>query len=78
MTAEAASGHVHRATGPVATGRVLQVSVSPGGVPKLPIERAWVGRFGLEGDKHSEPTVHGGPHRAVCLFGIEVIERLQA
>ena len=63
---------------PIATGRVLQVSVSPGGVPKLPVERAWVGPFGLDGDKHSEPTVHGGPHRAVCLFGIEVIERLQS
>jgi len=57
---------------------VLQVSVSAGGVPKLPVERSWVGPFGLEGDGHSEPTVHGGPHRAVCLFGIEVIERLQS
>ena len=63
---------------PIATGRVLQVSVSAGGVPKLPVGRAWVGPFGLDGDKHSEPTVHGGPHRAVCLFGIEVIERLQS
>ena len=63
---------------PIATGRVLQVSVSPGGVPKLPVGRAWVGPLGLDGDKHSEPTVHGGPHRAVCLFGIEVIERLQS
>jgi MOSC domain-containing protein YiiM/GNAT superfamily N-acetyltransferase len=57
---------------------VLQVNVSPGGVPKLPVERAWVGRLGLEGDAHREQTVHGGPHRAVCLFAIEVIERLQA
>jgi len=62
----------------IAAGRVLQVSVSAGGVPKLPVERAWVGPLGLDGDKHSEPTVHGGPHRAVCLFGIEVIERLQS
>jgi len=62
---------------PIATGRVLQVSISSGGVPKLPVERAWVSTLGLEGDKHSENTVHGGPHRAVCLFGMEVIERLQ-
>ena len=62
----------------IATGRVLQVSVSPGGVPKLPVERAWVGHLGLEGDKHREDTVHGGPHRAVCLFAMEVIERLHA
>lgn len=60
------------------TGRVLQVNVSSGGVPKLPVEHAWVSRLGVEGDAHSERTVHGGPHRAVCLFGIEAIERLQS
>ncbi|HUP83658.1 MAG TPA: GNAT family N-acetyltransferase [Candidatus Limnocylindria bacterium] len=59
-------------------GRVVQVSVSGGGVPKRAVERAWVNRLGLEGDAHRENTVHGGPHRAVCLFGIEVIERLQS
>ena len=59
-------------------GRVLQVNVSAGGVPKHPVERAWVSRLGLEGDAHRENTVHGGPHRAVCLFAIEVIERLQS
>ena len=62
----------------LATGRVLQVNVSPGGVPKLPVGSTWVGPYGLEGDKHREFTVHGGPHRAVCLFGMEAIERLQA
>ena len=46
-------------------GRVLQVSVSPGGVPKQPVERAWVGEYGLEGDRQRHDTVHGGPHRAV-------------
>jgi len=60
------------------TGRVLQVNVSTGGVPKLPVAEAWVNRLGLAGDGHSERTVHGGPHRAVCLFGVEAIERLQA
>ena len=59
-------------------GRVLQVNVSGGGVPKRPIERAWVGTFGLRGDQHAERTVHGGPHQAVCLYGIEAIERLQS
>jgi len=62
----------------LATGRVLQVNVSAGGVPKLPVERAFVNRFGLEGDRHNDFTMHGGPHRAVCLFAMEVIERLQA
>jgi MOSC domain-containing protein YiiM/GNAT superfamily N-acetyltransferase len=59
-------------------GRVLQVSVSPGGVPKQPVERAWVGEYGLEGDRQRHDTVHGGPHRAVALLGIEAIERVQA
>ncbi|MEO6350535.1 MAG: GNAT family N-acetyltransferase, partial [Candidatus Limnocylindrales bacterium] len=63
---------------PGASGRVLQVNVSGGGVPKGHVDKAWVGRFGLTGDRHSEDTVHGGPHRAVCLFAMEVIERLQA
>jgi MOSC domain-containing protein YiiM/GNAT superfamily N-acetyltransferase len=61
-----------------ADGRVMQVNVSAGGVPKLPVERAWVGRLGLAGDGHRDRTEHGGPHRAVCLFAIEAIERLQA
>src|SRR2546422_10691753 len=59
-------------------GRVLQVNVSPGGVPKLPVERAWVGELGLDGDRHQHDTVHGGPHRAIALLGIEAIERVQA
>jgi MOSC domain-containing protein YiiM/GNAT superfamily N-acetyltransferase len=59
-------------------GRVLAVNVSRGGVPKLPVERAWVDRLGVAGDAHRERTVHGGPHRAVCLFAIEAIERLQS
>lgn len=63
---------------PLGRGRVLQINLNGGGVPKLPVESAWVGRLGLVGDSHAEPTVHGGPHQAVCLFGIEVIERLQS
>lgn len=59
-------------------GRVLQVNVSPGGVPKQPVERAWVGDFGVAGDRQRHDTVHGGPHRAVALLGIEAIERVQA
>ena len=59
-------------------GRVLQVNISPGGVPKLPVEKAWVGPLGLDGDAHRHRFVHGGPHRAVALLGIEAIERVQA
>jgi MOSC domain-containing protein YiiM/GNAT superfamily N-acetyltransferase len=63
---------------PRPAGRVLQVSISPGGVPKLPVERAWVGPLGLAGDAHRGDRVHGGPHRAVALFAIEAIRRVEA
>jgi MOSC domain-containing protein YiiM len=61
-----------------APGRVYQVNVSPGGVPKLPVESARVGLLGLDGDGHNARTLHGGPLRAVCLYSIEAIERVRA
>ncbi|MBA2488817.1 MAG: GNAT family N-acetyltransferase [Chloroflexi bacterium] len=57
---------------------VIAVNVSQGGVPKLPVDRAWVRPSGLEGDGHTDVTSHGGPYRAVCLYGMEAIERLRA
>lgn len=62
----------------MANGRVLQVNVSDGGVPKLPVAAARVTRAGVEGDRQRGVTVHGGPHRAVSLLGIEAIERVAA
>ncbi|TAK01582.1 MAG: MOSC domain-containing protein [Chloroflexota bacterium] len=60
-------------------GRVAFVNVSPGGVPKLPVASAWVGRLGLDADAHDEPEpVHGGPDQAVCLYSIEAIARVAA
>jgi MOSC domain-containing protein YiiM len=59
-------------------GRVVQVNVSSGGVPKLAVPGAAVGRLGLEGDRQANPGVHGGPHRAVSLLAIEVIRRVAA
>lgn len=58
--------------------RVVQLSVSPGGVPKLPIPEARVTKLGLEGDAHRDEEHHGGPERAVCLFSLEQIEALGA
>jgi MOSC domain-containing protein YiiM/GNAT superfamily N-acetyltransferase len=59
-------------------GRVVQVNVSAGGVPKRPVPAARVTSAGVEGDRQREVTVHGGPHRAVSLLGIEAIERVAA
>lgn len=60
------------------SGQIVQLSVSPGGVPKLPIDEARIDLLGLAGDGHSHPKVHGGPERAVCLLALELIEMLQA
>ncbi len=66
-----------------ATGRppyphVHQINVSDGGVPKQPVREARVGETGVEGDRQRNLKVHGGPDRAVCLFSLELLERLQA
>lgn len=58
-------------------GRIVQVSVSPGGVPKRAVPEARVGRLGLEGDAHRDAEHHGGPDRAVCLFSVEQLEALR-
>jgi MOSC domain-containing protein YiiM len=58
-------------------GRVVSVNVSPGGVPKRPIEGAWVGTLGLEDDGHTSPD-HGGEIAAVCLYATEAIARVAA
>jgi MOSC domain-containing protein YiiM len=60
-------------------GHIVQVSVSPGGVPKLPIAIGEVGPMGIEGDGHNEPPwIHGGIERALCLWSLERIEALNA
>ena len=59
-------------------GRVVQINVSPGGVPKLPVATARVTPDGLEGDGHRDLEHHGGPERALCLFSLEQISALQA
>jgi MOSC domain-containing protein YiiM len=60
------------------TGRIFQLSVSPGGVPKFAVREATVNELGLKGDDHRFPKIHGGPERALCLFSLERILELQA
>lgn len=57
-------------------GRLLQVNVSAGGVPKRPVEAARITALGVEGDRQADVTGHGGPYRAVSLLGIEAIRRV--
>ena len=58
-------------------GRIVQLSVSRGGVPKTAVPAARVTQDGLEGDAQRDPEHHGGPERAVCLYSLEAIQSLQ-
>ena len=58
-------------------GRLVQINVSGGGVPKLPVPRAHLSSAGVDGDRQNDRRHHGGPDRAVCLYSLEVIEALQ-
>ena len=58
-------------------GRLHQINVSPGGVPKLPVPSAVVESLGIVGDGHTY-SGHGGPERALCLYSLERIESLRA
>ena len=60
------------------SGRIHQISVSNGGVPKVAVREARIGMLGVEGDRQSDTRHHGGPERAVCLFSWEVIQTLRA
>lgn len=60
------------------SGRIVQISVSPGGVPKRAVESADVTTGGVAGDAQRDLEHHGGPDRALCLFPMELIRTLQA
>jgi MOSC domain-containing protein YiiM len=59
-------------------GRLVQVSVSDGGVPKRPVQRAVVTAGGLQGDRQHERRHHGRPFQAVCIWSADVIDELSA
>jgi len=61
----------------IMNGVVVQVSVSPGGIPKRPVSKAFISRSGIEGDEVAHPTIHGGPRQAVLLLSEEAIEELK-
>jgi MOSC domain-containing protein YiiM len=58
--------------------RIVQISLSRGGVPKRPVPSGRVTALGLEGDAQRDLEHHGGPERALCLFSQERIQVLQA
>jgi MOSC domain-containing protein YiiM len=58
-------------------GTIVQINISPGGLPKHPISGGLITYLGLEGDDHAHPEFHGGPQQAILLIAAEVIEELQ-
>lgn len=63
---------------PTQEGRVAQLNVSDGGVPKRPVEVADVGDRGVVGDRQATRKHHGRPLQALCLWSAEVIDALRA
>lgn len=61
-------------------GLVASINVSfPGGVPKRPIDRTRITHSGLVGDgQRTKAPIHGGPDKAVCIYGIEQMGRVNA
>jgi MOSC domain-containing protein YiiM len=60
------------------TPAIVSINISRGGVPKTPVPQAEITTDGLVGDHQNDRRHHGGPERAVCLYALEVIERLRA
>ena len=56
---------------------VVQINVSPGGIPKRPIPEGIVTALGITGDGHAHPQVHGGPRKAILLITSEGIDELK-
>src|SRR6266542_2497558 len=57
-------------------GSVVQVSISPGGLPKRAIPEGFVTPLGIEGDLHAHPGIHGGPSKAILIISAEVVDSL--
>jgi MOSC domain-containing protein YiiM len=58
-------------------GVLVQINISAGGMPKLPVLLAHVSRDGVEGDRQRNRKYHGGPDRAVCLYSEELYAQLR-
>jgi len=62
----------------VQNGRIMQINISKGGVPKNAVQEVEVTFDGLVGDQHNDRVSHGGPDQSVCLYSVELIQALQA
>jgi MOSC domain-containing protein YiiM len=60
------------------TGSIIQINISPGGIPKRPILEATLTAEGILGDRWAHPDIHGGPRQALLLITSEGIAELIA
>lgn len=58
-------------------GTIVQINISPGGLPKRAVSGGFIASLGLEGDDHAHPKFHGGPRQAILLIAAEIVEELQ-
>ena len=56
---------------------IHQINVSDGGVPKTSVHNAMISDCGVVDDHQQDTVNHGSPDQALCLYSLEVIERLQ-
>lgn len=61
----------------IPSGKVVQLNVSGGGLPKRSIRSATVTPLGIAGDLHNHPNIHGGPNKALLLIAKEVLDSLR-
>jgi MOSC domain-containing protein YiiM len=50
------------------TGSIIQINVSPGGIPKRPVPEATVTAQGIVGDRWAHPDIHGGLNQMYFLL----------
>jgi len=60
------------------TGRIIQINISGGGMPKRAIASGNLTTAGFEGDSWAHPQLHGGPGKAVLMIAGETVELLRA
>jgi hypothetical protein len=76
-----AAGPALRAAGQLPArveGRVVQLHMSGGGVPKAPVPSIEVTHKGAVGDVQRSKKHHGAPWQALCIWSIESIDALNA
>lgn len=76
-----AAGPALRAAGQLptrASGVAVQLNVSDGGVPKVPVDHVAIDWSGIVGDVQATRAHHGRPWQALCLWSSEVVAAFAA